>query len=108
MELKPDTITQQTQLQKTEAKTPSDNTIYVETMVASRTLAPAVVLRWNDADCQMTPDEARQHGLKILAAADAAESDAFLVQYFATFAVGDDLAQILKEFRAFREKQRQP
>lgn len=83
-----------------------DDTIWIETMVASRTGEPCVVLRWYDHSGQLTPAEAREHAMKVLAAADAAESDAFLVQFMAQ-KIGVDKPQqamMLQEFRKFREE----
>ncbi len=84
-----------------------DEGIWVETMVASRTGEPAVVLRWYDHSGELSPKEARAFAMTVLEAADAAESDAFLCK-FAVDKIGLDkqrMAHLLNEFRKYREEQ---
>lgn len=81
-------------------------TIEVKSKIASRTLEPFVELHWGEMGGELTPTEARQHALLILAAADAAESDSFVAQYFGTMpgATMQDIAEVIRDFRHFREK----
>lgn len=85
-----------------------DNSIWVESMVASQTGEPMVVLRWYDHSAQLTPHEAREHALSILAAADAAESDATLV-VFARKAGMDKQKQaaFVQAYRTHRQEQQE-
>ena len=82
-------------------KKPDDN-IWIETLVSHKTGEPIVVLRWYDHSGQLTPAEARLHALHILEAADAAESDAFLLD-FCRKKIGMELEQSAKMLIAFRE-----
>lgn len=86
---------------------PIDDHIWVKTMVASRTGEPLVVLRWYDHSGELTPTEARAFALKVLAGADAAESDAFIYMFFGSMpgATMQDQAECLSEFRKWREHQ---
>src|SRR5438128_1686279 len=54
----------------------------------------------------MTPAEARQFALSVFVAADAAESDEFLLGFLRRAGISDDekLAAVLAEFRDFRIK----
>jgi len=87
----------------------TDDHIWVETMVASRTGEPLVVLRWFDHSGELTPAEARTFALRVLAGADAAESDAFIFEFFGTMpgATMQDKAECLNEFRKWREEREQ-
>lgn len=70
---------------------------------------PVVEFRWGDQVGELTPDEARAHALKILAAADAAESDAFMVGFLRN-EVGASLqgaAGLLQEFRVYRNSRKE-
>lgn len=80
--------------------------IRIETQVARRDLKPYVVLRWGSEEGRLTPAEARQHALSILAAAEAAEGDAFIVQFLAErIEVEPRVAiQILADFRGYRAR----
>lgn len=66
---------------------------------------PLVNLRHQDWVAQVTPKEAREWALNILECAEAAEQDAFLVE-FIEGRVGVDLSgavSVLKEYRKWRE-----
>lgn len=80
------------------------DTIQIETMLASRSLKGKVILRWGTEEGELSPYEAREHAMKVMAAADAAETDEFLFGFIRK--VGDDklAAAALKEFREFRER----
>lgn len=79
--------------------------ILIESAFGFRTRKPFVVLRWGEMRGQLTPAAARQHALRIMEAADAAESDALLVRFLQQ-RVGiqeDEKAiAILSDFRAMR------
>lgn len=83
----------------------SDGVIHVESLVSSSTREGVVVFKWGDRRGQLTPDEARAHALVILEVAEAAEADAFMVNFLRekcgakeTEALGTLIA-----FRAFRK-----
>jgi hypothetical protein len=54
--------------------------LQVESGVSARTGEPFMHMRWGDQAGQLTPQEARQHALRILDAAAASEFDAALVR----------------------------
>lgn len=67
-----------------------------------------VVIEALDASTQMSPAEARSLALNLLDAADAAESDGFLVTFLRDKIGAEDcaIASILTDFRQWRESQR--
>lgn len=67
-----------------------------------------VVIDALDASAQMSPAEARSLALNLLEAAEAAESDAFLVTFLRDTIGAEDrsIASILTDFRQWRESQR--
>lgn len=81
--------------------------IMVESMVMSKTKEPCVRLSWGEESGDLTPNEARDHALNVLQAADAADSDSFLFHFFTnTIGAPEEQAYaMLKEFRTWREKQ---
>jgi hypothetical protein len=81
-------------------------------MVSNKTRLPLVSIYWPTSQdaAQMTPDEARQFALSILQAAEAAEQDAFIMD-FATKKMGLDDghgAALVNEFRVYRGQERGP
>lgn len=52
--------------------------------------------------CQMSPNEARDHAISILESAEAAETDAFLIQ-FVTKKIGIGATESVAMMAAFRE-----
>ncbi|MBE9178747.1 hypothetical protein IQ268_09260 [Oculatella sp. LEGE 06141] len=58
-----------------------DDGIWVESMVASRALTPAVSIRWGKQQANLDPEEARHHAHAVLEAIAAAELDACLMQW---------------------------
>jgi hypothetical protein len=83
--------------------------IHITSLVSSRTKEGVVELNWGDKKAQFSPEEARKHALKILECADAAETDAFIVDFFVK-RLGQKFEQslrILQDFRAFREERMQ-
>jgi len=63
-----------------------------------------------DRPMQLSPAEARDLALNLLQAADAAEGDAFLVEFFRKELGQDDkvAASILHQYREFRKKLDEP
>lgn len=58
---------------------------------------------------QLPTDEARRQAMYILEAADAAESDGFVIEWFSRGAAhlsDEQAAAVLADFRAYREKRR--
>jgi hypothetical protein len=55
---------------------------------------------------QMSPEDARDHALAMIEAAEAAEQDAFLIWFVKTQLKGDEkmAVSLLGEFRQWREK----
>lgn len=75
-------------------------------MVSGRTREPFVVLHWGGESGQLTPMEARQHARRLLEAAEAADQDAFLMDFLRD-RVGAELEHqvaILADFREWRAK----
>lgn len=82
-----------------------DDNIWIETMVSASTGEPFVTLRWYDHSGNLTPQEAREHALSILAAADACESDAFLVAFMKEHGMETQgVGVMLQAFRKYRDK----
>lgn len=88
---------------------PPEYTFHVESMVASRTGDPGVIVTVNGADftVNMTPDSARKLATNIFRAAEAAESDAFVFSFFHN-ELGlsvENAGTMLHQFREHREKE---
>lgn len=69
-----------------------------------------MVIAQADWMTQMSPETARELAHNLMAAADAAESDGFLVGFLRNTIGVDDMravASLLVEFREYRERQRQ-
>ena len=86
--------------------------IIVQSMVSHRTREPLVSIYWpkDKEAAQMEPDAARQFALNILQCAEAAEQDAFMMN-FGTKHVGlpdDKAAMLINELRKFREQEAGP
>ena len=62
-----------------------------------------VTLRWGDMGAQLSPDDARQHGLRMLECAEACEADAALLRGMREAEFGDDMAfgllRLIREHR---------
>lgn len=83
-------------------------TIWVEPIVSHRNGEGKVNLRWGNLSAQFSVGEAREHAHGIIEAAEAAETDAFLCEYFEK-SLGlskGKMGAILQEFRAFRERKK--
>lgn len=87
---------------------PFSGVIGVQSIVSMRTREPLVLITWGDQSGQLSPDEARQHALRILECAEAAESDAFVFGWLTRDIVGtaederENWDRIIGEFRKFR------
>ncbi|MBD2261411.1 hypothetical protein [Pseudanabaena sp. FACHB-2040] len=79
--------------------------IWVESLVKSRTLQPAINLKWGKQQAQLTPQEATHHALAVLEAAAAAELDSALMRWAVEVAGSSPVqgAQLLQLFRQQRE-----
>lgn len=87
------------------------SSIEVSSGFGHNTQQPYVQLLIHQADysTQMTPETARELALNLLTAADAAESDGFIVGFLRNTIGVDDMraiATILVEFREYRDKRR--
>jgi hypothetical protein len=58
----------------------SDDALWMESGVSSRTGEPFVHMRWGDQSGQLGASEAREHAMNMLEAASAAEFDAALIK----------------------------
>lgn len=78
--------------------------IKIASRVGSRTGLPMVEFHWGAESGELNPHEARMHALAILAAADAAEGDAFLVKFLMKSLKFDMMqaVHLLSEFRQFK------
>lgn len=75
----------------------------ISSMVASLTLEPFVMLRWFMHVAQITSEQARELAFNLLDAAEAAKSDAFLMQFICkstdNLEAGHQLVMAFREFR---------
>jgi hypothetical protein len=87
-------------------KKDADETIWVTTLVSSRTREGVVEFTWGEKRAQLSVQEARDHALVVLECAEAAETDAFLVHFLENELKMDfDRAVgIMRSFRSFREQ----
>jgi hypothetical protein len=78
--------------------------LHLTTGFGHRTRQPFVSLQVGDEFTQMTPDKAREVASMLFAAAEAADSDGFLMTWSAGFLGADDThrAALLQEFRQYR------
>ena len=66
---------------------------------------PYVQLVWGAQVAQLSPDDARAHALRLLEVAEAAEQDAFLVEFAEKIGIPlPKAAGLLKEFREWRSR----
>jgi hypothetical protein len=82
--------------------------IDVNSIVSASTGQPWVQFSATQQQWQMTPDEARTWAQVIVEAAEAADQDAFLMDWLVTKLDVErgQAAQILVEYREFRERKR--
>lgn len=68
-----------------------------------RTNVPFVMIRLGDRFVQVTPQQCRQLGLWMFEAAEAADSDAFLVGWMQSVGFAyEQIAVVLEQFRAMK------
>ncbi|MBI1379449.1 MAG: hypothetical protein GC157_18525 [Frankiales bacterium] len=65
-------------------------TLHSSSGVSAFTGRPFVLLTWSGSSGQLTPDEARTLALDIIAAADAAETDAHVLEVLKRLHVDED------------------
>jgi hypothetical protein len=79
--------------------------IWVHSLVSQKTGEGVVEFTWGEKRAQLSCDEARKHAQGIFECAEAAETDAFLVEFLQKIGTERDSAlKILVEFRSFREE----
>jgi hypothetical protein len=81
--------------------------LMTNSIVCGKDHAPMVQFEWGEMRFQLMPNEARDLAVRILKAAEAAESDAFILHFLeAKLEIKDPYAQsgILLTFREFREE----
>lgn len=92
-----------------EAEALDPDLIWVESMVASQTGEPLVVLRWFTHYAQLDLAAAREIAFHLFEAIEGAQSDAFLAD-FARNSVGikepEKVGQLIAEFRLFRQAEK--
>jgi len=77
----------------------------IQSLVSQRTGEGVVEMQWGDKKAQFTADEAREQGHSFLECAEAAETDAFMVEFFESIGGNRENAiKMLLAFRTFREK----
>jgi hypothetical protein len=69
-----------------------DNTIWVGSIVPSRTMEPAVQMQWGGQRALLTPQQAREHAEAVLQSIAAAEIDSCIIRW-ATQRLGFSLHQ---------------
>jgi hypothetical protein len=89
-------------------KDPEKNTIWVTSLVSAKTGEGIVDFRWGETHAQLTVAEARNHAAGVYEVAEAAETDAFIVEFFEKElnCDRDKAIGILRAFRGYREKRR--
>src|SRR6185369_15251603 len=82
--------------------------ISVSTIYGAKTKEPYVVLEIRNPEMYMSPTQAREIAQMFLEAADAAESDGFVVEFFQKHIGLDtnDATKLLLIFREYRVEQR--
>lgn len=86
-----------------------DTQVWVKTMYGAKSKQALVTLQWGDrTPFQFPPTKAREIAMMLLEAAEAAEQDGFVVEFFKDkIGVGEEeVAVILNEFRVWRDKER--
>lgn len=83
-------------------------TFWAQSAYGMRTKQPIVVLHHQDWVLQVSPEEARGIASSILQAAEAAEQDAFLMEWIQRTTGVDELGagRLVVEYRDWREKRR--
>ncbi len=84
-----------------------DEMIVVASGYGYKSREPFVEVRFRDERSQMSPETAQTIGANMIEAAEAALSDAFLVEFMVeVVGVEHQAAQLLGEFRIWRGKRR--
>lgn len=85
---------------------PKEGDLRAESIVSGRDREPYVCISFAGERIQMSPEDARQHAHQVMIAADAAESDAFLVKFLQDrLGLNAELiGNILVDFRYYRER----
>jgi len=79
--------------------------LMVNSMVSARTREPMIRLRWFTFVAQIGPEQAKELAFNSLDAAEAAQSDAFVMQFMSKVAGDPEAgAQIVGQFRKFRRQ----
>lgn len=84
-------------------KVGSDDMIRVESYVSNMDESPYVRLVWGTMEGKLTPSEARMHALRILEAAEAAESDSLVFRWLKSKVNITGFGERLKVLRDFRQ-----
>lgn len=86
-----------------------EGVLYAESMYGLNTREPIVKISYGITfECQMSPTEAREFALSVLAAAEGAETDAFMVDWLAKNVKITDPAKValfISDFRRSREQE---
>ncbi|HSZ58640.1 MAG TPA: hypothetical protein VK797_23430 [Tepidisphaeraceae bacterium] len=91
-----------------QSEQPDSETLYVGSLVSSRSGEGVVQFQWGEKTCQLDPETARQVAFQILEAAEASDSDEFVV-WLLREKVGLSMEQcwpILIDFREHRNRRR--
>ena len=89
---------------------PIEKILWAISLYGKETKKGIVELRIGDSNVQCSPEEAREFALNIMTAAEAAETDEFLMHFMREIIkISDDdynHLKFLKEFRNFREQKK--
>ncbi|HEY9737515.1 MAG TPA: hypothetical protein V6D06_14575 [Trichocoleus sp.] len=85
------------------AKEQQPDEILVESLVKSRTLEPAINIKWGKQQAQLTPQQAAAHALAVLEVVAAAELDSAVMRW-AVEVAGAAPAEGAKLLQLFRQK----
>ena len=86
-----------------------ERTLWAISIFGQKERKGLVQLRLEDKEVQMHVDDARDFAISILTAAEAAETDEFLMTFLSDkVGLKDDVSrvQVLKDFRDWRDKKR--
>jgi hypothetical protein len=85
-----------------------EGTIWFTSLVSQKTGEGVVELQWGEKQAQLSIQEAREHALGVLEVAEAAETDAFIVEFFEQElkVPRENALALLVNFRGYREKRR--
>ncbi len=84
-----------------------ERTIWAISIFGQREQKGLVEIRLDEKRIQMTVKEAKDHAFSILEAAEAAETDEFLVKFCEKIGIGgDNKFGVLSEFRKWRDQKK--